>query len=138
MKLDLILENIRNRYSLGVLEESDSLSEIKTLQLKMMINESTMQARKILIDNGLMESTRIILETAFIKAIEEMAPPISPAQKDMIHLASKATNITNSPIPIGYTESDKHAIDQTKLRLAGAGKLPTKFRTDLRSVKRQG
>ncbi len=46
MKLDLILENIRNRYSLGVLEESDALSEIKTLQLKMMINESNMQANK--------------------------------------------------------------------------------------------
>jgi len=55
MKLDLILENIRSKYSLGLLEESSGeISEKELLKGKLLINESTMAIRKMLVEeNGL-------------------------------------------------------------------------------------
>ena len=140
MKLDLILENIRNRYSLGILEESSSLSEIETLQLKIIINESTMQARKILIDDGLMESTRLILEEAFVRAIEEMSPPLSNNQKKVISAVPKIKNLkkrqASEPHPLGYSDADMNAIHNTERMKVGDGLIPKTFRKNLRSDKR--
>ena len=64
LKLDMILENVRNQYTLGLLEES-TLSEKDILQGKMMINESTMSIRKILVDEGVIEETRSMLQEAW-------------------------------------------------------------------------
>jgi len=62
MKLDLILENVRNRYSLGLLEEAEGMSEKDLLKGKIMINESTMQIRKMLVEEGVMQGVRDLLE----------------------------------------------------------------------------
>ena len=136
MKLDLILENIRNRYSLGILEESETLSEIEKLQLKIMINESTMLARKILVDNGLMENTRLILEDAFVRAIEEMSPPVSPEQKRVIKIVPKIKALrkkqNGEPHPLGYTSDEVNAIHKTEIRNAGGKSIPTAFKAKKR------
>ena len=140
MKLDLILENIRNRYSLGILEESDSLTDIETLQAKMFINESTMMARKVLIDNGLMESTRLILEEAFVRAIEEMAPPVSPNQRKAIQAVPRVNTLkkkqSDEEHPLGYTPDDVNAIHKTQIRKAGDKYIPKTFNPNLRSEQR--
>ena len=69
MKLDLILENIRNRYSLGLLEESEGMSEKDILKGKILINESTMKIRKMLIEEGTMAQVAANLEEAWTAAL---------------------------------------------------------------------
>jgi len=64
MKLDLILENIKNKYTMSLLEES-TLPEKDMLNGKILITESIMDIRKMLIDDELMESTQIILADKF-------------------------------------------------------------------------
>ncbi len=65
MKLDLILENTRNKYSLGLLEESEGLSERDLLAGKIMINESTMTIRKMLVEEGTMQAVKGLLQEDF-------------------------------------------------------------------------
>ncbi len=65
MKLDLILENTRNKYSLGLLEESAGISEQDVLKGKIMINEATMTIRKLLIEEGVMDSVKDLLQENF-------------------------------------------------------------------------
>ena len=72
LKLDMILENVRNQYTLGLLEES-TLSEKDVLQGKMMINESTMSIRKILVDEKVIEETRSMLQEAWEQELFEAA-----------------------------------------------------------------
>ena len=62
MKLDLVLENTRNRYSLGLLEESEGMSEKEVLKGKILINESTMQIRKMLVEEGVMAQVQSLLQ----------------------------------------------------------------------------
>lgn len=71
MKLDLILENTRNKYALGLLEESANLTEIDLLKGRMMINESTMSIRKMLVEEGTMESIKSFLEESWTNALLE-------------------------------------------------------------------
>jgi hypothetical protein len=71
MKLDLILENTRNKYALGLLEESANLTEIDLLKGRMMINESTMSIRKMLVEEGTMESIKSFLEESWTMALLE-------------------------------------------------------------------
>jgi len=71
MKLDLILENIRNKYNLGLLEESDSMSEKDLLSGKILINESTMNIRKMLVEGNLMENVKDILEEAWTYTVTD-------------------------------------------------------------------
>jgi len=75
MKLDLILENIRNKYTLGLLEEStvSGLDEKSVLQGKIMINEATMTLRGILLEEGVMAGVKGALANDFAKIIEESA-----------------------------------------------------------------
>lgn len=73
MKLDLILENVRNKYSLGLLEESEGLDEKTILQGKILINESTMNIRTILLENGVLETVREYLEEAWTDAVMQAA-----------------------------------------------------------------
>lgn len=73
MKLDLILENVRNRYSLGLLEESSELSEKQLLQGKILINESTMAIRTMLVENGAMSAVHNYLEEAWTDAVLQAA-----------------------------------------------------------------
>ena len=67
MKLDLVLENVRNIYGLGLLEEN--VSEKETLKGKILINEATMTVRQMLVENGLMEDTKVILENLMVKTL---------------------------------------------------------------------
>lgn len=69
MKLDLILENVRNKYSLGLLEESSELSEKQLLQGKILINESTMAIRSMLVEEGTIETVKGSLEEAWTDAV---------------------------------------------------------------------
>jgi hypothetical protein len=64
MKLDLILENVRNKYNMGLLEES-SLTELDVLKGKVLINESTMSIRKMLVEEGTMENVKAFLEESW-------------------------------------------------------------------------
>ena len=65
MKLDLVLENTRNRYNLGLLEESEGMSEKEVLKGKILINESTMKIRKMLVEDGTMSAVQQVLEEAW-------------------------------------------------------------------------
>jgi hypothetical protein len=73
MKLDLILENIRNSYTLNLLEESSAsdVSEMEVLKGKKLINESTMMLRRILIQEGVMEDVKAVIGAQFRSIIEE-------------------------------------------------------------------
>ena len=75
MKIDLILENIRNQYTLGLIEEStiEGLDERTVLKGKMLINESTMELRKMLIQEGVMADVRAMLHDGFAQIIEEFS-----------------------------------------------------------------
>lgn len=75
MKLDLILENVRNQYTLSLLEESTThgVDEREVLMGKMLINESTMMIRKMLVEEGVMEDVKAILENTFAQIIEEFS-----------------------------------------------------------------
>ncbi len=73
MKLDLILENVRNNYSLGLLEESESLSEKELLQGKILINESTMAIRSMLVEEGTIRAVQDVLEEAWSDAVLDAA-----------------------------------------------------------------
>jgi len=74
MKLDLILENVRNKYTMGLLEESGNITETELLKGKILINESTMEIRKMLVEEGTLSEAREILEESWIEAlIEESA-----------------------------------------------------------------
>jgi hypothetical protein len=111
MKLDLILENIRMKYSLEILEES-SLTEEETLLGKIMINESTMQIRKMLVDDGLMESIQIQMRELFeASLLEEIRMP----NRDMLN---KLDKIEKSPTPLGISSSEDKAIKDTSKSMA--------------------
>ena len=75
MKLDLILENVRNSYTLNLLEESSvqGIDEKEVLMGKMLINESTMMVRRILVEEGVMEDVKLVLENTFAQIIEEFS-----------------------------------------------------------------
>ena len=74
MKLDLVLENVKNTYNLGLLEESDSLSEKEVLKGKILINESISMIRKMLIEEGTMAQVQETIHEAYAYAImDEMA-----------------------------------------------------------------
>jgi hypothetical protein len=62
MQLDLILENVRNKYNMSLLEEGTNLSERDLLKGKMMINETTMNIRKMLITEGAVEQVKMMLQ----------------------------------------------------------------------------
>ncbi len=87
MKLDLILENIRSRYSLGLLEESAGMSERDLLKGKLMINESTMAIRSMLVEEGTIAAVKSNLEEAWSAALIqefEGMEGVSDAVKDAL------------------------------------------------------
>jgi len=107
MKLDLVLENTRNKYKLGLLEESEGMSEKDLLKGKIMINEATMDIRKMLVENGVMQQTKDILEESFtIALIEEFFGGGSGPSKGGF-IASLAKH--NS-----FGTSSSHAVDSVK------------------------
>ena len=74
MKLDLILENTRMAYSMGLLEEAEGMTEKEILGGKIMINESIMDIRNLLVEEGVMEGAKSMLEeawTAELTLVEE-------------------------------------------------------------------
>jgi len=82
MKLDLILENVRNRYSLGLLEESEGLGEKEVLQGKIMITEATMNLRKMLVEEGVLAQARNLLEEAWTDALTTAAQAVGDNVED--------------------------------------------------------
>ena len=98
MKLDLILENVRNGYTLNLLEESSihGVDEREVIKGKMLINESTMMVRKILVEEGLMQDVKVLLENTFAQIIEEsIFGDWEPASEEQIMNNSAAENATN-------------------------------------------
>ena len=74
MKLDLILENVKNKYTLGLLEEGESISEIQLLKGKILINESIATVRHMLVEEGTILGAQQVLEEAWVgHIIEESA-----------------------------------------------------------------
>jgi hypothetical protein len=71
MKLDLILENVKNKYTLGLLEEGESVSEIDLLKGKILINESLSTIRKILVEEGTITNVQNVLEEAWTNTLLE-------------------------------------------------------------------
>ena len=65
MKLDLILENVRNKYNFALLEESETLGEKEVLKGKILVNEATMNIRKYLIEEGIMDSVKSGLQNSW-------------------------------------------------------------------------
>lgn len=84
MKLDLILENVRNKYSLGLLEESEGLDEKQVLQGKILINESTMAIRDMLVENGVLDSVKTYLEEAWTDAVMQAADDTYEGAADFV------------------------------------------------------
>ena len=98
MKLDLILENVRNSYTLNLLEESSThgVDEREVIKGKMLINESTMMVRRILVEEGLMQNVKVLLENTFAQIIEEsIFGDWEPASEEQIMNNSAAENTTN-------------------------------------------
>jgi len=90
MKLDLILENIKNKYSLGLLEES-SLTEIQQLKGKILINESIMNIRKMLVEEGTIISVQNYLQETWEEVLGSPLPDsITPEDDDLRHLQNGA------------------------------------------------
>ena len=71
MKLDLILENIKNKYTMGLLEESHGLAESDIRRCKITINESIMSIRNMLVEEGTIVAVQQVLEEAWIGEILE-------------------------------------------------------------------
>ena len=83
MKLDLVLENTRNKYAMDLLEESE-LSERETLNGKLIINESTMQVREMLVEGGLLQGVKDILEESWSIALFEESAAYDAYFKNML------------------------------------------------------
>ncbi len=66
MKLDLILENVRNQYSLSLLEESENFSEKEILESKILLNEATMSIKHMLVEEGVIQAVQQNLEEAWV------------------------------------------------------------------------
>ena len=65
MKLDLILENVKNKYTMGLLEESEGMAEKDVLAGKILINESIMQVRKMLVEEGTIVAVQDLLQESW-------------------------------------------------------------------------
>ena len=75
-KLDLILENIRNKYNLEMLEETTlGLTEKDILSGKILINESTMLVQDMLVNQGILSETRQLIGQLFQEALVQGIKP---------------------------------------------------------------
>jgi len=92
MKIHLILENIRNKYRLGLLEESENFSEKEILESKILLTEATMSIRHYLVEEGTIEAVKSNLKEAFEEAIDLSNPK---TREKYIRRASKA--VANKP-----------------------------------------
>ena len=101
MKIDLVLENIRIKYTMGLLEESDGMDERSVLAGKMLINESTMAIRKMLVEEGTMEAVKSILEENWTAALiqEFDVDNIGGALQGAIN-SSTAQDLMNKAAPV--------------------------------------
>jgi len=93
MKLDLILENVRNKYTMGLLEESTGMDEAMVLKGKLLINESTMDIRNMLVEEGTIENVKELLTEAWVaKVIEEFEMSDMPSMDDVKDTAGTVVN----------------------------------------------
>ncbi len=140
MKLDLILENIRNKYNLGLLEESSNMSEIDLIKGKILINESTMLIRKMLIEEGVVANVQATLQESWQNVLlqENLGESISDMASDAYDNVSdsvsgmfkpkmvndgmngevEAGSITHPEIkPITYVPPEPSEIDKARANL---------------------
>ena len=101
MKLDLILENVRNGYTLNLLEESavHGVDEREVIMGKMLINESTMMVRRILVEEGVMENVKALLENTFAQIIEEFTFDSDEALDGASRIGKAIVNV-----PLGFAD----------------------------------
>ena len=80
MKLDLILENIRNTATLNLLEESSAINadEKEVLKGKIFINESTVMLRGLLIEENVMETVKAVVHQNYADLFEEAVHAANP------------------------------------------------------------
>jgi hypothetical protein len=83
MKLDLILENVRNKYNLGLLEESEGMSERDLLKGKIMITEATMDIRKMLVEEGTIVAVQSLLQENWEDALAGAQAAVAPEEEGM-------------------------------------------------------
>ena len=125
MKLDLVLENVKNTYNLGLLEESDSLSEKEVLKGKILINESISMIRKMLIEEGTMAQVQETIHEAYAYAIMDEMAYIQESETAEI-LAELAAGATVAALAAKYgpravssaKASASIALDAVQLRFA--------------------
>jgi len=108
MKLDLILENVRNKYNLGLLEESEGMSEKDLLKGKIMITEATMDIRKMLVEEGTIVAVQSLLQEDWQDALASAAgedsdggDEINPEQQKLQIAKDRVINMQG-----GVTASD--------------------------------
>jgi len=127
MKLDLILENVRNRYSLGLLEESEGLGEKEVLQGKIMITEATMNLRKMLVEEGVLAQARNLLEETWTDALTTAAQVEDDEVNPTNELDNKQPSLDSQIAPIKNDAIDhqaklsvdaKEAADERQAKLA--------------------
>jgi len=75
-KLDLVLESVRDRYMINVLEEGTT--ELGALKTKRFLTESTQRIKEILIQEGVMDSVKAGVQNAYLKAKPVMMQNVDP------------------------------------------------------------
>jgi len=101
MKIDLILENVRNKYNLDLLEESEGLNEKDLLSGKMLINESTMIIRKMLVEGEVIENTQALLQEDWTDAIQQGISHFTDDAGDAAEAVGDVANRTAGALQYG-------------------------------------
>jgi len=74
-KLDLVLESVRDRYMINVLEEGTT--ELGALKTKRFLTENTQRIKEILIQEGVMDGVKAGIQNAYLKAKTTVDPRVS-------------------------------------------------------------
>ena len=110
-KLDLILENIRNKYNLEMLEETTlGLTEKDILSGKILINESTMLVQDMLVNQGILSETRQLMGQLFQEALVQGIKP----NRSNRQVLEKINHTMRANGPIGEPSDVTNAINKTK------------------------
>lgn len=103
MKLDLILESIRDEYMIQVLEEGE-VTELESLKTKRFLNESIKAVRGMLVEEGIMGSVKNHLANNWKKYAAGAATAAAvgnPYSQDAINTAAHSA----AADPAGYGQS---------------------------------
>jgi len=84
-----ICESVKDSYLLGLLEESE-VSEVEVLKTKKFLNETTSRIERMLIEEGLYDLGKSVIEEAFKMPGAEAAQKMVQGAAQKIHGAGKA------------------------------------------------